>query len=146
LRQEHRRRSCKQNKFPSLISPPGGQDNVTSESSMLEYQRQRNMQDFGSKSSVNMRKAIFLAADVDNLKVSECATVQRSRSADGYHAQEQREIRKDTQVLLFDSNPDLSQDDVHFSRFPSIRSQRRGAVCYDPGDQYVTLICNTTNM
>ena len=54
----------------------------------------------------------------------------RPTSAEGYNSEESRERREDMQVLLFDSTPDLSSEGIKV-RFPSVRSHRRNAVCFD---------------
>ena len=55
----------------------------------------------------------------------------RSLSADAYDASAKQEARQETQALLFDSVPDLTDVD-NYDRFPTLRHYRRGAVCYDP--------------
>ncbi|CAH1785612.1 unnamed protein product [Owenia fusiformis] len=52
----------------------------------------------------------------------------RCFSMEGYNGAEMREQKQDTQILLFDSTPDLTIDNP---RFPSMRNCRRGAICYD---------------
>ncbi|ELT92736.1 hypothetical protein CAPTEDRAFT_216866 [Capitella teleta] len=54
----------------------------------------------------------------------------RSLSAEGYDPEDLRDRKQETQALLFDSTPDLSVEE-NYTRFPSIRCARRGAVCYD---------------
>ena len=53
----------------------------------------------------------------------------RSISAEGFGPGAFLDQRQDTQALLFDSTPDLTIEENYF-RFPSLRIQRRGAVCY----------------
>ena len=64
----------------------------------------------------------------------------RSLSADAYDAGARQEARQETQALLFDSVPDLT-DEENYDRFPTLRKYRRGAVCYDP-DLATDLLCN----
>lgn len=54
----------------------------------------------------------------------------RSLSAEGYDPEDLRDRKQETQALLFDSTPDLTIEE-NYTRFPSLRSSRRGAVCYD---------------
>ena len=67
---------------------------------------------------------------------------QRSISMEGYNAFDSRDRKLDTQALLFDSTPDLTEED-NYKRFPSIRVHRRGAVCYDCHSSLVT--CNLSD-
>jgi hypothetical protein len=53
----------------------------------------------------------------------------RSISTEGLWGGSLRDQRQDTQALLFDSTPDLSIEE-NYLRFPCLRIQRRGAVCY----------------
>lgn len=55
----------------------------------------------------------------------------RSRSAEGYDASEVKDKVTEKKALLFDSTPDLL-DDEEVAKFNAARrSRRRGAVCYD---------------
>ena len=55
----------------------------------------------------------------------------RSYSAEGYNPEDAKEARQETSALLFDSVPNL-QDEEEMTRFKMVRrNRRRGAVCLD---------------
>ncbi len=55
----------------------------------------------------------------------------RSYSAEGYNPEDAKELRQETSALLFDSVPNL-QDEEEMARFKMVRrNRRRGAVCLD---------------
>ena len=70
-------------------------------------------------------------------RVSRLAT-SRSMSIDGFDAYEERDRHQITQALLFDSTPDLTREE-NYTRFPSIRSQRRGAICFELDESLILL-------
>lgn len=66
-----------------------------------------------------------------DVKDAAAGNLGRSLSADAYDAGAKFEERQETQALLFDSVPDLTNVE-NYDRFPTLRHYRRGAICYDP--------------
>ena len=111
------------------VSLPNHEQEAPLETGYDVMSEMRDMTTYSSSSNTSSlcstpRRRLLLPRSRD---IQVTSPLSRSLSMDGYGIADLRGWRQEAQAFLFDSTPDLSDD---ASYFPSVRSHRRGAVCY----------------